>query len=135
MLGRMRRSVSLEVLRQFMKDLAAAARSPGKVYFSGGATALLLGFRGETIAIDLKLDPEPAGAFEAIAALRDRLHLNVGLASPGDFIPAPADWRERSRHIVTYNQVEFLHYDFSLQALAKLERSHSQDLQDVARLL
>ncbi len=135
MLGGMRRSVSAEALQQFMKQLAAAARSPGKVYFTGGATALLLGFRGQTIDIDLKLDPEPAGAFEAIAVLKDRLQLNVELASPGDFIPAPADWRERSRHIATYNHVEFLHYDFALQALAKLERGHTQDLRDVASFL
>lgn len=38
--------------------LAAAARSPGKVCFTGGATALLLGFREQTIDIDLKLDPD-----------------------------------------------------------------------------
>jgi hypothetical protein len=31
--------------------------------------------------------------------------------------------------------VEFSHYDFSLQALAKLERGHAQDLEDVASFL
>ena len=31
--------MSVETLRQFMQELAAAARSPGKVYFTGGATA------------------------------------------------------------------------------------------------
>jgi hypothetical protein len=118
-----------------MKELAAAARSPGKVYFTGGATALLLGFREQTIDIDLKLDPEPAGAFEAIAALKDRLQLNVKLASPADFIPATDDWRERSRPVASIGCVEFFHYDFSLQALAKLERGHAQDLEDVASFL
>ena len=44
-----------------MQELAAAARSPGNVYFTGGATALLLGFRDQTIDIDLKLDPERCG--------------------------------------------------------------------------
>jgi hypothetical protein len=96
-----------------MKELAAAARSPGKVYFTGGATALLLGFREQTIDIDLKLDPEPAGAFEAIAALKDRLQLNVKLASPADFIPATDDWRERSRPVASIGCVEFFHYDIS----------------------
>ncbi len=118
-----------------MQELAAAARSPGKVYFTGGATALLLGFREQTIDIDLKLDPEPEGAFEAIAALKDKLSLNVELASPDDFIPPAADWRERSRFIAAIGRVEYFHYDFSLQALAKLERGHAQDLEDVARLL
>ena len=73
-----------------MQELAKAAKSPGKVYFTGGATALLLGFREQTIDIDLKLDPEPKGAFEAIAVLKDQLNLNVELASPDDFIPARA---------------------------------------------
>jgi hypothetical protein len=128
----MRRKVTKATLRQFMEELAAAARSPGKVYFTGGATALLLGFREQTIDIDLKLEPEPAGAFEAIAILKNRLDLNVELAAPDDFIPAAGDWRERSRHIAVIGPVEFFHYDFSLQALAKLERGHTQDLADVA---
>ncbi|MBM3841109.1 MAG: hypothetical protein FJ398_24770 [Verrucomicrobia bacterium] len=131
----MRRKVTLETLKQFMHELAAATRSPGSVYFTGGATALLLNLRDQTIDIDLKLDPEPEGAFEAIATLKDRLNLNVELASPDDFIPAAADWRERSRHIASIGRVQFYHYDFSLQALAKLERGHAQDLEDVADFL
>src|SRR5437879_5028624 len=131
----MRKHVTIETLKQLMQQLAAAARSPGKVYFTGGATALLLGFREQTIDIDLKLDPEPEGAFEAIAVLKNRLNLNVELASPDDFIPASGDWRECSRHIASIGPVEFFHYDFSLQALAKLERGHAQDLQDVTSLV
>ncbi len=118
-----------------MQELASAARSPGKVYLTGGATALLLSFREQTIDIDLKLDPEPEGAFEAIATLKNSLDLNVELASPADFIPAAADWRERSRHIASIGNLEFFHYDFSLQALSKLERGHAQDLEDVASLV
>jgi len=131
----MRRKVTAEKLRQFMKELAAAARSPGKVYLTGGATALLLGFRDQTIDIDLRLDPEPGGVFEAIAQLKNRLDINVELASPADFIPAPPDWRERSRHVASHGQVEFYHYAFALQALAKLERGHEQDLGDVEDFL
>src|SRR3989454_12615224 len=131
----MRRKVTIGTLKQFMQELGAAARSPGKVYLTGGATALLLGFRDQTIDIDLKLDPEPEGVFEAIAALKNRLDVNLELASPDDFIPAPADWRERSQHIASIGQLQFFHYDFSLQALAKLERGHAQDLQDVSSFI
>ena len=131
----MRRRVSLATLKQFMKELAAAARSPGNVYFTGGATALLLGFREQTIDVDLKLDPEPQGVFEAIARLKNRLNLNVELASPEDFIPRTNDWRERSRHVATIGPVQFFHYDFVLQALAKLERGHEHDLEDVVNLM
>lgn len=131
----MRRNVTIESLNQFMRALAAAARSPGKVYFTGGTTALLLGFRQQTIDIDIKMDPEPEGAFEAIAALKNQLDLNVELASPDNFIPHAADWRERSQHIATHGPLEFYHYDFSMQALAKLERGHAHDLDDVTALL
>src|SRR6266568_3580585 len=131
----MRRKVTVATLKVFMEELAAAAQSPGKVYFTGGATALLLGFREQTIDIDLKLDPEPAGAFEAIAVLKNRLNLNVELASPDDFIPRTPDWRERARPITSIGPVEFFHYDFAMQALAKLERGHEQDLEDVKSLM
>jgi hypothetical protein len=131
----MRPKVTVETLQQFMRELAEAARGPGNVYLTGGATALLLGFREQTIDIDLKLDPEPEGVFEAIAVLKTRLNLNVELASPDDFIPRAPDWRERSQHIASIGRLQFFHYDFSLQALAKLERGHAQDLEDVNRLV
>src|SRR5882757_7552710 len=131
----MRQRVTRAKLQQFMEALAAAARSPGKVYLTGGATALLLGFREQTIDIDLKLDPEPAGAFEAIAALKNRLDLNVELASPDDFIPASPNWRERSKHIASIGGLQYFHYDFAMQALAKLERGHTHDLEDVTKFL
>ena len=131
----MRRKVTKATLEEFMKELAKAARSRGNVYFTGGATALLLGFREQTIDIDLKLDPEPAGVFEAIAHLKERLNVNVELAAPDDFIPNTSDWRERSKHIASVGHLQFFHYDFSLQALAKLERGHIQDLEDVANFI
>jgi hypothetical protein len=131
----MRRKLTKETLHQFMRELGAAAQGPGKVYLAGGATALLLGFREQTLDVDLKLDPEPKGAFEAIARLKNKLDVNVELVAPDDFIPAAEGWRERSRLIDTHGGVEFYHYDLSLQALAKLERGHVQDLDDVARLL
>src|SRR6266536_1207959 len=131
----MRRKVTIATLKQFMQELAAAARSPGKVYLTGGATALLLGFREQTIDINIKLDPEPEGVFEAITALKDRLDLNVELASPDDFIPAGADWRERSRLIASIGRLQFFHYDLTLQALSKLERGHTQDLEDAANFV
>jgi hypothetical protein len=31
--------------------------------------------------------------------------------------------------------VEFFHYDFALQALAKIERGHAHDLEDARKLL
>ena len=105
------------------------------MYFAGGSTALLLGIRGQTVDIDIKLDPEPEGAFEAIALLKTSLNVNVELASPDDFIPPCPGWRERSILIDTIGQVKFFHYDLFTQALAKLERGHDQDLSDVSEFI
>src|SRR2546427_12288974 len=116
MLCRVRRKVTKKALEEFMKELASASQSPGKVYLTGGATALLLGFREQTIDIDLKLDPEPGGVFEAIAALKNDLHLNVELASPDDFIPAAADWRRRNRPNASDGPLQFFPFELLLPA-------------------
>ncbi len=113
-----------------MERLARSVKGPAKIYFTGGATALLLGFREQTIDVDVKLDPEPAGAFEAIAALKNDLEINVD-ATTSDFIPASEDWRQRSRLIKSIGAVDFYHFDFALQALSKLERGYEQDIIDV----
>lgn len=118
-----------------MRRLAAASKGPGNVYFTGGATMLLLGIRDQTIDVDIKLDPEPKGAFEAIARLKDDLDLNIELASPADFLPPPPDWREKSAFIIKIGDVGFYHFDFRGQALAKLERGHEQDIHDVTELI
>jgi hypothetical protein len=118
-----------------MRRIARESKGPGNIYFTGGASMLLWGIRGQTIDVDLKLDPEPPGVFEAIAVLKDELEVNVELASPDDFLPAPPDWRERSPHIQTLRTIGFYHYDPRMQALAKIERGLDQDLDDCVQLL
>lgn len=110
-------------------------KGPGKIYLTGGATALLHGWRPMTVDVDLKADPEPSGYFESIASIKKELELNVELASPSDFIPELPGWQERSLFIGRYGQIEFYHYDPYSQALAKLERGHSRDLVDVNAML
>ncbi len=131
----MRDKLTTEKLKDFMRQFARRSKGPGAVYFTGGTTALLLGIREQTIDIDLKLDPEPSGAFEAIAELKNELNINIELASPGDFIPTPSSWKDNSLHIDTINQIQFFHYDLVMQALSKLERGHDQDILDVQALL
>jgi hypothetical protein len=131
----MRQKVTTSRLRQFIHQLAQRAKGPGSVYFTGGSTALLLGIRDQTVDIDLKLDPEPAGIFEAIAKLKNELDLNIELASPADFIPAHTSWRENSVFIEAVGGVSFYHYDLVAQALAKIERGFDRDISDVKALI
>jgi hypothetical protein len=114
-----------------MEALGRRVKGPGTIYLTGGATALLYGWREKTIDVDIKADPEPLGLFEAIAELKESLDANVELASPDLFIPEVAGWRERSEFICRVGQVDFRHFDFYSQALAKLERAHERDLLDV----
>ncbi len=118
-----------------MERLGRAVGGPGRVYLVGGATAVWYGWRDSTIDIDLKADPEPAGLFEAIAALKDALAVNVRLASPDQFVPELPGWRERSPFIAREGMVDFHHYDPYSQALAKLQRGHDRDREDLAGML
>lgn len=115
---------------RFLAALGRAARGPGAVYLTGGATAITYGWRERTIDIDLRLDPEPAGAFEAIARLKDELAVNVELASPMDFLPEVPGWRERSVFVAQHGPVAVYHYDPVSQVLAKLARGYERDLDD-----
>ncbi len=131
----MQRSVNRFKLEEFMNAIGRSAKTPGVIYITGGSTALLLGFRDQTVDIDIKLDPEPEGVFEAIADLKISLMVNVELASPDQFIPPLPGWQERSPLILRAGKVEFRHYDFYSQALAKIERGYMGDLEDARSLL
>jgi hypothetical protein len=129
------RRVTKAKLLLFLSRLGASAKNPGVCFLTGGSTALLLGWRETTIDVDLKFDPEPAGVFDAIPALKKELSINVELACPADFIPPLANWRERSRYIGKYGQLDVRHYDFLSQALSKIERGHAKDLLDATEML
>jgi len=131
----MRGSINVEKIRRLMRDLDAAVRSPGRVYFTGGVTAVLLGWRETTLDIDLKADPEPLGFFESVPKLKNTIDINLELASPDDFVPALPEWRERSVLIERRDHIEFFHYDFYAQALSKIERWYDRDRGDVMRMI
>jgi hypothetical protein len=118
-----------------MAELGRRVPGPARIYLTGGSTAVLEGWRGTTIDLDMKAVPEPSGLFEAIAALKESIDINVELASPDDFIPALPGWQERSPFIAQYGAVAFHHYDPYSQALAKIERRHARDVRDVEAML
>ncbi|MFN5515236.1 MAG: DUF6036 family nucleotidyltransferase [Cyanobacteriota bacterium] len=127
----MRTTVDAQKLERLMQILGKEAQGAGHIYFTGGASALLVGWRDSTVDVDLRLDPEPAGIFQAIAKLKQELNINIELASPQDFLPPLPGWRDRSVFIGKRGQISFYHYDFTAQALAKLSRGFDRDLQDV----
>ena len=114
-----------------MRRFGSQARTEANVYFTGGTTAVLMGWRDATVDIDLQFDPELDELFRAIPKIKEDLQINVELAAPSDFIPPLPGWRERCRYIGRKGKVSFYHYDPYSQALSKIERGHDIDLLDV----
>lgn len=131
----MRSPSNKEKIKQFMEGLGHQTKKKGRVYLTGGATAVLLDWRETTIDIDIKPVPETDEIFRAIAALKNEIDINIELASPGEFIPPLPGWEERSVFIENQGPLHFFHYDFYAQALAKIERGHAQDQKDVHEML
>jgi hypothetical protein len=131
----MRRPVDRERLGRFMRSLGQDVAADLRVYLTGGATAVLYGWRASTVDVDLKAEPDDDRLYRALPALKERLEINVELASPDQFIPELPGWRERSPFIAREGRLSFYHYDPCAQALSKIQRSHAQDLADVGELI
>ena len=131
----MRQKVNAEALKRFMGAIGRSGRKNARIYFVGGATAVLLGWRDTTIDVDLKLVPEINEVLRTLPQLKEQLHINIELASPDDFIPALPGWEERSGFIAREGAIDFFHYDFYAQALAKIERGHTTDLLDAHEMI
>jgi hypothetical protein len=124
-----------ERIHRLMEAFGHAARGDVRVYLVGGATAVLVGWRGTTIDVDFVMRPEDEALMRAIPALKETLQINLELASPADFIPVPAGWEDRGTFVAQAGRVGFFHFDLYAQALAKVERGHRQDLSDVDEMI
>lgn len=122
-------------IEQFMRELGQAVSVDGRVYLTGGATAVLYGWRDTTIDVDIKLIPDRDEILREIPRLKETLNLNVELAAPSDFIPLPAGWEDRSPLIRREGKLSFHHFDPVAQALSKAERGHDQDIRDVREMI
>jgi hypothetical protein len=131
----MRKLADVERIRRFMRSLGSAADVETACYLTGGATAVLLGWRDSTIDVDIRLSPETDALMRAIQRLKNEFAINVELASPLDFIPVPSGWEDRSVFAGREGRASYYHFDPYAQALAKLERAHAQDLGDVEEFI
>ncbi len=131
----MRRLATAERVRSFLSRLGGAAHEPATAYLTGGSTAVLLGWREGTIDIDLKLVPDSGALLRAVPRLKEELEVNVELASPDLFIPVPPGWENRSPLEATHGMLTVRHFDLTAQAVAKLERGHARDRDDVQAML
>ncbi len=118
-----------------MRELGKEADRDVRLYFTGGATAVLHGWRPSTIDVDIKMEPETDRLFRALPRIKDELQINIELAAPDQFIPEVPGWMERSIFIAREGHLSFYHYDLYAQALSKIQRGHAQDLTDVREMI
>ena len=121
-------------LRRFFEQLAREAEADADVYLTGGATAVLFGWRESTIDADILIVPEHDSLYRALPRIKEDLQINVEIVSPAHFIPELPGWQERRLLIERVGRITFYHYDPYAQALAKVERGHAKDLLDIAQL-
>lgn len=122
-------------IEDFIDRFGQASRADGAVYLTGGASAVIFGWRQSTLDIDLKLIPDNDELLREIPRLKEALGLNLELASPADFIPVPDGWEERSPFIRSAGKLRFHHFDPVSQALSKAERGHALDRTDIAEMI
>ncbi|HEX7244742.1 MAG TPA: hypothetical protein VF245_04150 [Solirubrobacterales bacterium] len=91
----MREAADAERIRRLARELGRGVPAGTRMYLTGGATAVLEGWRDSTIDIDVRFEPDSDSALQEIKKLKERLGVNVELASPLDFIPPLPDWQSR----------------------------------------
>jgi hypothetical protein len=131
----MRPPVDRQRIEELARRLAPLARSATTIYLTGGASAVIEGWRPSTVDVDIRFEPDADELLRELPKLKEDLQVNIELASPPDFVPELPGWRERSPLILSAGNVEVRHFDLYSQALSKIERGFQQDLEDVENML
>lgn len=131
----MRDAADAERIEKLARELGRVVAPGTRMYLTGGATAVLEGWRESTVDIDVRFEPDSDAALARIGELKEKLSVNVELASPLDFLPALDGWRDRSRFRFREGNLEVFDFDPYSQALSKLERGFELDLDDVGNMV
>lgn len=73
----MRRLATAERIRALFRRWGSQTRQPATIYLTGGATAVLHGWRESTIDVDIKLVPDRDEILRLLPALKEELELNI----------------------------------------------------------
>ena len=131
----MRDAADAERIRRLAQELGRSVPAGTRMYLTGGATAVLEGWRQSTVDVDVRFEPDSDTALRRLASLKEELSVNVELASPLDFLPPLAGWQDRCRFRFREGNLEVFDFDPYSQALSKLERSFDLDLKDVSAMV
>jgi len=130
-----RAAADADRIRRLAKELGRSVPPGTRMYLTGGATAVLQGWRESTVDIDVRFEPDADPALRRIKELKEALDVNVELASPLDFLPPLPDWQARSPFRFREGNLEVFDFDPYSQALSKLERGFELDLEDVRSMV
>ena len=123
-----------KAIQHFFQQLGRLRGVQGKIYICGGAALVHAGIRQSTTQdIDILLIPDSFD--QQIAQFARQQHVTLEFASPGDFIPLPAQWQRHCRYVGKFGGLEVYYFDFLSSALAKIERATQRDIQDVQELV
>lgn len=131
----MRDAADADRIKRLARELGRVVPGGTRMYLTGGATAVLEGWRDSTVDIDVRFEPDSDAALSRIRDLKEELAVNVELASPLDFLPPLPGWQERSRFRLREGNLEVFDFDPYSQALSKLERGFELDLEDVRNMV
>lgn len=131
----MRDNSDIKQIHKFIAKVGQLVRVPLTIYFSGGATAVMFNIRETTIDVDIRFEPDEMQMYKTIQVLKEKLNMNIEIASPLDFIPGLPGWKERSIFITECGKVTFFHFDLYSQIISKVQRGWEQDLEDARGFL
>lgn len=66
----MRQTIDSQKIERLMQVLGREAQGSGCIYFTDGASALLIGWCSSTVDIDIRLNPEPPRRLHTISKLK-----------------------------------------------------------------
>jgi hypothetical protein len=112
-----RDAADAERIRSLARELGRAVAPGTKMYLTGGATAVLEGWRKSTVDIDVRFEPDSDAALNRIGEIKERLAVDMELASPLDFLPPLDGWRERS--IFRFREGNLEVFDFAAAAVRR----------------
>lgn len=110
----------------------------GRLYLVGGSQMVHGGYRGQTQDVDyaVRLVSDDHQEFAATARrLIREMDISVNSNRPGDLLPLPRGWEDRSPYVGRYGGLDVFTFDPVSTALAKIERGASRDIDDTLALL
>jgi hypothetical protein len=132
-----RLEATCERIERFLHRLGQVFRGSGRLYLVGGSLMVFQGYRPVTQDLDYTVQLVAGDDQDFTSAVRQvqrEINLNIVRASPGDFIPLPRGWQERSPFLGRYGHLEVFAFDPLTTALSKIERGLERDVTDALAL-